>query len=183
VLRCPAVFVLLRSRIGARRWPPGAEPAAESAPEALPRGLLPVDHAQIESTSASLSSTGRLRIASSGRAAMPFIVSCALPSAIAPPRFSASSGASGASRPAARSGAGPVGLGYVWLRVATFSGTDAVSLHEWQGPSDAKTDCRRSHERNQLRQADLHARCTPVHDPAGPVRTAETLLTWVFASN
>jgi hypothetical protein len=146
---------------------------------------------QIESTSASLSSTGKLRIASSDLAVHPALARCHRQSP--PPRF--------VRRQVHREPPGrwpglawvPSALatfGYVWLRVATFSGTDAVPCTVagcpctgGRGPSDARTDCRRSHERSQLRQADLHARCTPVRDPAGPVRTPEPLLTWVFASN
>lgn len=55
----------------------------------------------------------------------------------------------------ARSGAGPVGLGYVWLRLATFSGTDAVSLHGWQGALLARDGGRQVRQVTPERTADV----------------------------
>lgn len=46
-------------------------------------------------------------------------------------------------------------FGYVWLRVATFSGTDAVSLHGWQGALLARDGGRQVRQVTPERTADV----------------------------
>jgi hypothetical protein len=142
---------------------------------------------QIESTSASLSSTGKLRIASSGLAVDPALARCHRQSP--PPRFSASSGASGASWPVARLARVPSALatcGYVWLRVATCGYVQRHRrgvLARWQGALLARDGGRQVGQVTPERTAEVatnvasYAKRTFTHgarrsmippDPSGP---------------